>query len=331
MDKVIQGLKIVTIISSLTFIMTTYFGIVGFSMPWTVIRWLNLISFILMIIIGPIYYIVSFMHDLTTETEVVEEKDKEKTVKKSKGRIVLDYIIPIIVTITIFFWAKFITPTVPLYGDHILYNPFSVIGFGNEYHGISRMSIKYLSNNKNVEMKQIGGNVAHTWYTKIFSIIMTMLSGIIYLFGAEWFGSFRTIETIITRTITKIFFGYIPKNSKLEQICKDSYILRFLQCRVTSDGILSKMAGLVRRYTLIGLDMPALDEIFENEKYNNIPFSSSSYKVDKNAYNKKLNAGQTSVIERWKWETMPFIYHWLKFSSIGYILAVIILTLKAIK
>lgn len=326
MDNIVKILRVVSSLSLFTFIMTTYFGIVGYQKPWTTIKWINLISLILLFISGPIYYLISFINDLKTKTEEEETDKKEKKVKKSKTRIVLDYILPIFVLIVIYIWSKFVAITVPLYGEYIIFNPLSLLGFGLEYVGEPFKNNEF----KNVKNNNVMKGGSNTWYIKIISTFIDVLSTAIYMFGLEWVTGMQMLTTLLGRTFSKIIFGYVPTNETLKQKYPDSYLMEFVQYRVAGDSMMSKIAGLFRKYMLIGLDMPVLDMIFDSVDYNNVlpTHPINLFNQNKKLYEQKRQKGETSLIENWKWDTLPYMYHWMKFSSIGYVISIILIIIR---
>ncbi len=349
MENLIYILKIISQISYLVFTLFLYFGIVGFSNPWKSIGYICLISFILFIITLIPYYILSFIYELKEDKEPIdtnlynkfkkiflsnnyeESKDNKESNhqnKKSKGKIILEYFLPIFIIISVFLWTKFIAIHAPVYGEYIIYNPFYLLGLGQIFHGNEIQSMKPSKCNQNIEMKSLTGGfntVTHTWYTQIYAYILTIISALTYIFGNTWSNGFQMISTIFTKTLFKILLGYEPVNNKLLE--NKSKFLEYMQYRVASLNTLSKIAAAIRRYTLIGLDMPAVDIIFPTVNYNNILSRDtiSEYCTKKKIFEKSIKNGTASYITEWKWEILPFIRHWVWLSFIGYILGIVLL------
>lgn len=316
MKNTTKILKNISAISFAIFIITTYFGIVGFKNPWKSVTWINIISFAIFLVTLIPYYILSFVNEYS------EKVEKEE---KSKMSIIFEYLTPLLVIIAVFLWTKFISKLAPIYGEHIIYNPFYLLGFGNKFHGNS-INIKNNNSNSNVS--------SHILITKLYSYILTMISGIIYMFSYNYHeltNGVKMIWSMITKTIVKIFLGYVPANDKLKN--QDNWFVQFMQYRIASTSLLSKAAALVRRVTLIGLDMPELDKIFNTIEYNNvIPTRNvKEFNERKENFIKLLNAGNVSYIDKWIWETLPYIYHWIFLSLIGYILGMIVIISSSIK
>ncbi len=334
MDKVNKILGSIVIISFVTFVTSTYLGIVGFKSPWVIMKWINLISLVIFVISGPIYYIINFVNDLKTgaetETSTKEVKGKEvsteKEVKKSKTRIILDYILPVIVIISIYLWSHFVVTTVQISGSHIAYNPLSVLGLGPMYTGTPISSDKTnCTNRQNIEMKTMKGG-GDAWYIRIINTFITILSTSMYMFGGEALTGLGMIHSVFVRTLFKMLLGYVPTNNELKKKNSDSYLMEFVQYRAASDGIFSKLAALYRKFWLMGLDMPAVDVIFNDVSYNNVAPTRALNTFCENK--KEYEKGGASFIGNWKWETLPYVYQWLKFSSVGYILAIILIVIR---
>lgn len=71
----------------------------------------------------------------------------------------------------------------------------------------------------------------------------------------------------------------------------------------------------------MGLDMDALDSIFESKDYNNVYFNKSAKEMcqERENYFKNKEKDKTTLLEQWKWETYPYAYHWIKLSIIVYV------------
>lgn len=302
------SLKLISNISLLLFCSIMYLGIQGYNYPNMVMRWGGLITFIIFILTVVPNYITNFVSDWKSSSETDIDIETDKKGEKSKLKIVLEYLMPIVALIILYAWAK-IGTNVPLYGENKTYNIFSIVGFGQEYLG---------------ETVQNGGGIS-SYILKLYTYILTTISTMTYMYGLSWItkgdgliASIISISTLIYTTIGKAILGYVPKNGKL--IEKNSWFFEFMQHRVKEDMWVSKLAALLRRFTLLGLDTDVLDGIIESPEYCNIFPRKSLEEYEKNRNDYLKNIATTSWITKWKWETLPYLYHWTILSMIGYIL-----------
>lgn len=314
------SMKWVSNISLIFFCLLMYLGIQGYSNPNRILVGCCLLFFIIFVLTVVPNYIINFISDLKkSDDENIEEKDR-----KSKLKIVMEYLIPIITLITLYAWAKY-RDQAPLYGEGKTYNIFSIIGLGSPYLG------DYAPINKNdIESNQVGGGFLSTigsFILKLYIYILTTISTMTYIYGLSWItktdglvGSIISVSSLIYTTLGKSILGYVPKNDKL--LDKDSKFLEFMQYRVYEDNWISKLGALFRRFTLLGLDTDALDNIIDKLEYNNIlpQKSPKEYEINRSKFMEKKNNNNVSFIEQWKWETLPYLYHWIILSLIGYIL-----------
>ncbi len=284
-----------------------YLGIANFEQPWKIITWPYLILFIIFIIILPIYYIYKFSIDIKDE-------------KKDKSYTIFEYIFPLLVLIVIYFYQQEIV-NVPLYGESKIYNPFSLLGLNNQFVGTQQHP--------------------HTWYTDVYSKIITTISTGIFIFGMSLFtkGMFNIDKTtgkaitiaLAVRTLAKAVFGYVPKNKNLEQ----NWFNEYMQYRVAGDNFISRMAALFRRYAVMGIDADELDKLFITPEYNNVlpKRSLDKYLEAKADYEKKKKEGKLSfeLIKDWTWQTVPYVYNWFWLSIIGYIVGFAIFAISLAK
>ena len=87
----------------IVFILTYYLGLTGFSKPSTLLSIISSISFILLII----NLIIKFS---------------------------FNYILPFILILILFIWSKSLLH-LPMYGEFVIYNPFSSLGIGQKFYG----------------------------------------------------------------------------------------------------------------------------------------------------------------------------------------------------
>lgn len=276
--------------SFLFFVITYYLGLVGFSKPWKSISIISSISFIIFLI----NLLIKF------------------SIKK--------YIIPTILIITVYLWS-YIIERVPLYGSYVIYNPFSVFGLGDKFYG---NKIDPIETCEGQVKEDISTDIMpHNILSKSFSIIIEMISAVIYVFGINWVGSktvinaFTNIKMMLIRTGMKGMLGYVSKNKNLDK----TFFNEYMQYRVYDESIISKISAIIRRYTLIGIDVHALDDIFSGIDYNNILIKMDANKFcekRKEYFIRKKN-NNVSIVEMWKWETLPYLYHWFSLSIISYI------------
>ena len=324
MESVIKIVKIIFDISLLLYIFSTYFGIVGFTEPNLIIQWCNLISLTTLIVSSIIYYILSFINDLRT-------KDKDIKENKSKERIAVDYILPFIMVICVYLWSHYVVGRVPIYGEHITYNPLSLLGFGPKFVGKKMERLNQnetrLKNNSPCDYNPTNYSKEYVWYTRIITTIISVISSILYLFGAEWLinsdmmtilvgnTGTRLMGTLLLRTLFKMILGYVPCNNQLKEKYPDNYLMKFVQYRVASDTILSKIASVYRKWLLVGLDLPTVDVIFDTPSYNEI--------------SKKFNRFTPgSFIYNYVKDYLPFVWNWIKYAFIGYTLAIILIVIR---
>lgn len=275
------------------FIITYYLGLVGFKNPSIPISFISSISLIFSII-----YLLKNVSILTT-----------------------------ILIIILYLWSINLEH-VPVYGSYVVYNPFSIFGIGQKFYGEKIKPIKTCSGDiqEDIEIQDVE---KHNLLSKLFSLIITVISTTIYTLGVNWIGSstilkvFTNIRGLLIRTGMKGILGYVPKNKKLEK----NWFNEYMQYRVDGDDIFSRVGAMIRRITLMGIDMNALDSIFEGIDYNNVPIRKdvnkfceerSKYFVDKNV----------SIFEKWKWETLPYLYHWVLLSAIIYLMNIVIVIMK---
>ncbi len=327
LEKVGISMKWITNISLLLFCLIMYLGIQGYDNPNKILVGCCLLFFIIFILTVVPSYIVNFVSDWQKSSdENIEEKDR-----KSKPKIVMEYLIPIITLISLYAWARY-RDQAPLYGEGNTYNIFSIIGLGPIYLG------NVINEGTSIEMnkfKQNGEGFLSTigsFVLKLYRYILTTISTMTYIYGLSWItktdglvGSIISVSSLIYTTLGKSILGYVPKNNKL--LDKDSKFLEFMQYRVYEDNRISKLGALFRRFTLLGLDTDALDKLFVTCEYNNILPQKSQEEYEKNRldFMKNKNNNNVSFIEQWKWETLPYLYHWFILSLIGYILGVFFL------
>jgi hypothetical protein len=272
------------------FVLTYYLGLVGFTHPWKSISIVNSIAFILLI---------------------------ASLIKNFSLKI---YLLPSIFIIISFLWSRYIIH-LPLYGRYVFYNPFSVFGIGKEFYGKKIEPLETCQGEIKEKIK-IENIYPHNLLTYIYSLIIEIISLITFVFGFTWtltganfVNIFTNITAFIIRTILKSTFGYVPKNEKLSH----NKFYQYIQDRVYSNNITSQLAAIVRRYTLMGIDMDALDSIFESKDYNNVYFNKNVKEMCQGRENYLKNKEKATLLEQWKWETYPYAHHWIKLSIIVYV------------
>jgi len=322
--------KNISYISFALFVLIYYLGIVGFQNIGPFRRWSAVIFLTLFVITFIPYYIMNFIYEIkygkdigeTFDKKIVNsltqikkddkeyDKDKDKNKNKSMVKTFVEHIIPPIILIILYFWVKW-NISAPIYGEYEIYNIFL-----GRITGKKIISNSTKNKNKN---NMVGGNIGDI-FNKVYAWFITILSSAIYIFGLDLIKGSQMISTIFSKTLAKMILGYVPKNNSIE----DGWFSNFVQKRIASEGIGSKIASFIRKFGLIGLDMDTLDSIFRTEPYNNLN-NDNMYYQNKKEFEQRLEKGQTSMLERWKWETWPFVNHWLWLSSIGYILGTILM------
>lgn len=315
------SMKWVSNISLILFCLIMYLGIQGYDNPYKILVGFSLLFFIIFVLTVIPSYIVNFISDLKKSNDKnIEEKDR-----KSIYKILSEYFIPILTLFFLYLWT-ISRNQAPLYGKSKTYNIFSIVGLGPLYLGEAIKKGNWIEMNN---LNQTGGGFLSTICSlilKLYKYILTTISIMTYIYGLSWItktdgliGSIISISSLIYTTLGKSILGYVPKNKKLSG--KDSWFLKFMQYRVYEDNWINKLGAFIRRFTLLGLDTYALDKLIVEPEYNNILPRKSLEEYDKNRLvfmnNKKNN--NVSFIEQWKWETLPYLYHWVILSLIGYI------------
>lgn len=342
-------LKIFTYVPLILFYLIMYLGIQGYKNPNSILIDICLFSFILFILSLIIIYIPSYILEFIRELkkhsddENIKEKDK-----KSKSKIIIEYSYPIIVLLILYFWGTSVNYEAPLYGKGKIYNIFYRFGYGSENLNIN-----------NNQTGGGNNSIILIFYRFVLTLIsiITYIYGLLwpfkYISNDLWPDKTGlsipalSADTIFLTTIVKCILGYVPRYEDLHgdyisyknykpygnRYNKNSKLFKFLQYRVYENTWISKLAALIRRFTSLGLDMDALDEKITlysyckcnveycNEKYNNI-FGLDKKNYNENAmdYIEKKFDEKVSFMERWKWETSPYLFHWIAISSIGSII-----------
>ena len=341
-------LKIFIYVPLILFYLIMYLGIQGYQNPNNILIVICVYCFILFILLLIFIYIPSYILEFIRElkkhsdNENIKEKDK-----KSKSKIIIEYSYPIIVLLILYLWGTKVIYEAPLYGKGKIYNIFYRIGYGSENLNIN--------NNQTG-----GGNnsiilIFYRFMLTLISII-TYIYGLLwpfkYISNDLWpdkIGSSipaLSADTIFLTTIVKCILGYVPQfedrpgdyisyknyDSYDGNYDKNSKLFKFLQYRVYENTWISKLAALIRRFTSLGLDMDALDEKITlyfhcqskvedcNEKYNNIFGLDKKYNENVRNYMDDKWRDNVSFMERWKWETSSYLFHWIAISSIGSII-----------
>ena len=336
------SMKWVSNISLSLFCIIMYLGIQGYDNPYKICVGFCLLFFIIFVLTVIPSYIINFISDWKKcNDENIEEKDRKSKGKivmeylipifTLKGKIVMEYLIPIFTLIILYAWAK-CRDQAPLYGESKTYNIFSIVGLGPIYLGEAIKKGTWIEMNG---LNQNGGGFLSTigsFILKMYTYILTTISIMTYIYGLSWITktgglivSIISISSLIYTTLGKSILGYVPKNKEL--LGKNNLFFKFMQYRVYEDNWISKLGALIRRFTLLGLDTDALDKLIDTPEYNNILPRKSLEEYEKNRLifmsDKKDN--NVSFIEQWTWETLPYLYHWVILSFIGYILGGIFL------
>jgi hypothetical protein len=310
-----------------------YLFIQGYDNPHKIFVRFCLLFFIIFVLTVIPSYIINFISDWKKNNdENIEEKDR-----KSKGKIVMEYLIPIFTLIILYFWAK-CRDQAPLYGENKTYNIFSIVGLGPIYLGEAIKKGTWIEMN---ELNLHGGGFLSTigsFILKMYTYILTTISIMTYIYGLSWitktddinstYGlivSIISVSSLIYTTLGKSILGYVPKNKEL--LGKNNWFFKLMQYRVYEDNWISKLGALIRRFTLLGLDTDALDKLIDTPEYNNIlPRKSlEEYEKNRSVFMRDKKDNNVSFIEQWTWETLPYLYHWVILSFIGYILGGIFL------
>jgi len=337
--------KISTYIPLILFYLIMYLGIQGYQNPNNILIDICLFSFILFILLFIVIYIPSYILEFIRELkkhsddENIKEKDK-----KSKSKIIIEYSYPIIVLLILYFWGTSVNYEAPLYGKGKIYNIFYRFRYGSEYLKIN-----------NNQTGGSNNSIILIFYRFVLTLIsiITYIYGLLwpfkYISNDLWpdkIGSSipaLNADTIFLTTIVKCILGYVPPyidsisgknisyknyNPYVNGYDKNSKLFKFLQYRVYENTWISKLGALIRRFTSLGLDMDALDKIITlnkhcsgitncNEKYNNLFGWDKKYNKNAETYIEDKISGDVSFMERWKWETSSYLFHWIAISSIG--------------
>lgn len=254
---------------------------------------------------------------------------------------IMEYVMPIIIIIVMYFWTTIIAKNAPIYGEHIVYNLFYPwIGqqfYGNKIKGSAKCSF-YENKNMNIN-KNIGMNIRkntkggfnlgeHTIWSKIYAYIITIISIITYVFNGNLVDGKTMLSIFGSKTFLKALLGYVPAQDA-NKIGGKTWFNEFMQYRVNPDGgFLEKVGALIRRFKLFGLDTPSLDEIFHTFRYNRI---NDDKTLMDNYCEKMKTLSQESYITRWIYETWIYWSNWLRLSSISIIFAIVLVLIQYIK
>lgn len=219
--------------SLVIFSLSTYFGIVGFESPWTIISIISSLSFfaiIILAIVDPFYNLI---------VDIIDYNKKEDN-KKTIWEIIYNFIKPILLYSLLFIWAKFFNSQIPFYGEHKIYNPLSFL-FGKKFYG-----------------DQLG----HNFFTKIYSWFLTLISATLYISGITFSNNFFVLTY---KTLMKMLLGYVTPNDKIAQ----NWWTKFMQYRIYEHSFFSKYVGApLRKYSLLGIDLPALDRAYLSNSFS---------------------------------------------------------------
>ena len=76
--------------------------------------------------------------------------------------------------------------------------------------------------------------------------------------------------------------------------------------------------------------MDSVDKIFNTINYNNVfpTVPTQEFIKKRDNFENRLDTGKTSMWENCKWETLPYLLEWFKYSSIAYVISIILIIIR---